>query len=255
MSEWNPEQYARFERERSQPFYDLLAMVRPAVAMRVIDLGCGTGELTRELHRRLAAASTLGIDSSETMLAKAAAIEEPGLAFARGRIEDFAPDRPADLVFSNAALQWVDDHPQLLARIAGMVAPSGQLAVQIPSNDAHPSHRVAAEVASEPPFRHALGGWTRVFPNLSLAEYARALDRLGFGEQHVRMQIYPHRLATRDDVVEWVKGTLLTAYRERLPAELREPFEERYRARLREVLPDERPFFFPFARTLFWAAR
>ena len=255
MSEWNPEQYEKFKDERSRPFWDLLALVRLRPGMRVVDLGCGTGELTRELHRTLGAASTTGIDSSETMLAKANAFAAPSLRFRLGSIETFTADEPLDLIFANASLQWVDDHPALLSKLTSFLAPGGQLAVQIPANDAHPSHAIAAEIAQRSPFREALGGWVRVFPNLAIEEYARRLHELGFREQQVRMQVYAHVIESRDGVVEWVKGTLLTAYRERLGPELRAQFEERYRDRLREVLPDDQPFFYPFRRILFWALR
>jgi SAM-dependent methyltransferase len=114
-SVWNPAQYERFRAERSQPFYDLLALVRPEPAMAVIDLGCGTGELTRVLHERLRAASTVGLDSSETMLAKSAAFAGDGLRFERGDIAAFAAEGRYDLIFSNAALQWVPEHVPLLA--------------------------------------------------------------------------------------------------------------------------------------------
>lgn len=255
VSQWDPAQYERFKDERSAPFFDLLGLVAPEPGMRVVDLGCGTGELTRVLHDHLGAAETLGIDSADTMLAKSAAFACAGLRFARARIEDFEPAAPVDLVFSNAALQWVDDHPALVANMTSWLAPRGRLAVQIPANDHHASHLAAIDVAREQPFLDALGGWSRVFPNLEIEAYARLLDRLGFARPHVRAQVYLHRLASRDDVAEWVKGTLLTAYRERLPEPLREPFEARYREVLRARLPDERPFVFPFRRILFHAQR
>jgi trans-aconitate 2-methyltransferase len=256
MSTWRPEQYLKFKDERSQPFFDLLALVKPVNAMRAVDLGCGSGELTRELHARLGAESTLGLDSSESMLEKAAAIVEPGLRFERASIEEYAPDRGSlDLVFSNAALHWVEDHPRLLERLASFLAPSGQIAVQMPSNQDHVSHVVAAEVAGEEPFKSALAGHVRVFPNLSLDAYARLLHRLGFAEQHVRMQVYPHRLGAKTDVIEWVKGTLLTDYQKRMPADLWPSYLERYRAALLPRLPDEQPFFYPFKRILFWAQK
>src|ERR1700690_2711917 len=107
-SKWDPAQYERFKAERSRPFFDLLALVRPRPGMRVVDLGCGTGELTSELHTKLGARETVGIDSSETMLAKASAFAAPGLRFERGEIEGWQPDAPFDLIFSNAALHWVE---------------------------------------------------------------------------------------------------------------------------------------------------
>jgi trans-aconitate 2-methyltransferase len=132
---WNPAQYDRFQREREQPFFDLLTLVRPARSMRVVDLGCGTGRLTRLLHDRLRARETLGIDRSPRMLdARRDDGRLPDLRFEVGTIESFPGDRGAfDLIFSNAALHWVEDHEALLARLTAALAPGGQLAFQVPS--------------------------------------------------------------------------------------------------------------------------
>lgn len=257
--DWNPQQYARFRDERSQPFYDLLAMVRPRDGMRIVDLGCGSGELTQAMHTRLGAKDTLGIDSSAAMLAKAAAwavtSPEGALRFEKHDIGTFVPNAPVDLVFSNAALHWLDDHPRLLERLAGMLAPGGQLAVQIPSNDDHPSHTVARDLARQAPFREALCGYERVFPNLAIEAYARRLHDLGFHDQVARMNVYAHLLASRDEVVEWVKGSLLTDYERRMPADLWLRFLAEYRDRLRSALDDSQPYFYPFKRILFWGSR
>jgi trans-aconitate 2-methyltransferase len=251
---WDPKQYERFADERSQPFYDLLALVEQAPGMRVVDLGCGTGRLTQVLHRRLGATSTLGVDSAERMLAEAGALAGDGLAFARGEIERFGGG-PFDLVFSNAALHWVEDHPALLARLRDLLAPDGQLAVQVPANFDGPAHVVAAEVASEPPFAEALGGYTLRAPVLDPESYARLLHRLGFRRQRVRLEVYAHLLAAPGEVVEWVKGTLLTDYQRRMPATLYPRFVDAYRERLLPRLGEERPFLFPFKRILLWARR
>ncbi|HJZ87869.1 MAG TPA: methyltransferase domain-containing protein [Polyangia bacterium] len=254
---WDPTQYEQFRAEREQPFWDLLALVRARPGLRVIDLGCGTGALTRALHRRLGARETLGIDSSQAMLARAAELAEPGLRFERADIAEVASLLPWDLVFSNAALHWVPGHQGVLTRLTGLLADGGQLAVQMPANDDQPSHRVATELAAEPPFAAALaqagppGRATLLLPE----QYAELLERLGYREQHVRLQIYGHHLAARDQVVEWVRGTLLTDYQRRLPPELYALFLERYRARLLARLPDRRPFFFTYRRLLLWALR
>ena len=252
---WNPDQYNRFRAERSAPFFDLLALVRPRTAMRVVDLGCGTGELTREMHRRLAARETHGIDNSEKMLEQAAAYREEGLSFALGNIGQYAPSAKLDLIFSNAALHWLPEHPSLFAALAGHLGDQGQLAVQMPANHDHVSHTLAAEVAAEEPYRGALSGYVRVPSVMAPEAYAELLDSLGFAEQHVRLQVYTHRLERRDDVIEWVKGTLLTDYEKRLPPPLFAEFLERYRQRLLPALADRRPFFYPFKRILLWAAR
>jgi trans-aconitate 2-methyltransferase len=253
---WDPAQYARFQAERAQPFVDLMALVRVRSGLRIVDLGCGTGELTRDLHRHLGARETLGLDNSEAMLAKAGAVAGDGLAFAAGDIASFAPAAAYDLVFSNAAIHWIPDHAALLGRLTAALTADGQLAVQVPANHDHPAHLVAEAVARESPFLEALGDDPAPRrPVLAPEEYAVLLERLGYREQHVRLQVYGHRLASRADVVEWVKGTLLTSYRRRLGEPLYARFVDVYRERLLPQLEDRRPYFFPFKRILFWASR
>jgi len=260
---WSPAQYERFENERSQPFYDLLGLVRPiAQGARVIDLGCGTGALTRELHQKLGAARTLGVDSSESMLARAARVASPPpLTFERADIAALAatwsqePKGRYDVVFSNAALHWVPSHEELLAQITSALAPGGQLAVQVPANDDQPTHTIAASLAAEPEFRGPLAGYTGRASVLLPEQYAEILNGLGYVEQHVRLVVYAHRLPSRNEVLEWVKGTLLTDYQARMPAPRFEAFLERYAKLLFGVLRDERPYFYPFKRILMWASR
>jgi trans-aconitate 2-methyltransferase len=254
-ADWNPAQYERFRDERSRPFFDLLDLVQPRPEMRVVDLGCGTGELTRELHRQLSARETIGIDNSPAMLAKNAAFAGGGLRFEQKDIDAFASEGDVDLVFSNAALQWVPDHEPLLRRLTAALTQRGQLAVQMPANNDHPSHLTAFAIAGEPPFRAALGGYERQWPVLAPEAYATLLHRLGYRRQHVRLQVYAHELESREAVVEWVRGSLLTDYERRLPAELWPHFLERYRQRLLPQLEDARPFFYPFKRVLLWGAR
>ncbi len=252
---WNPDLYSRFAAERRRPFEDLLALVRPIPGGRAVDLGCGPGPLTRVLHEKIGAASTLGIDSSESMLAKASGHAGDGVTFERGDIGEFAPAKPFDLVFSNAALHWVPDHPALLSRLTHAVAPGGQFAFQVPDNFEHASHRTAEEIAAREPYRSALVGASHSRHVLAPEAYASLLDRLGYAEQNVRLQIYGQRLPSRDDIVAWVEGSLLSEYRRRLPSELFERFLDDYRKRLFERVPDERPFFFTYRRILVWARR
>lgn len=252
---WQPDVYARFAAERRRPFFDLADLVTPIPGGRAVDLGCGTGELTRELHLRTGAADTLGLDSSEAMLARTQPLAGGGLRFERGEIAMFAPREAFDLVFSNAALHWVPDHPALLARLAAALKPGGQLAFQVPDNFDHPSHRAAERAASEEPFRSALGGSHHPKNVLAPETYAAILDRLGFAEQTVQLRVYGHRLDSRESVVEWVEGSLLSEYRRSLPPELYPRFVDRYRETLFEMIPDERPYFFTFRRILAYAPR
>lgn len=250
---WNPQQYDRFKAERQQPFVDLLALIQPVAHMRIVDLGCGTGELTRRLHDTMRADDTVGIDSSARMLADAPAT--PTCRFVHADIATYQPEHPLDLVFSNAALHWLPDHPSMLARLTRLLGSGGQLAVQMPANHDHLSHTVAAEVAQEQPFASAFDAAPSATHVLPIDAYARLLDQLGFTTQHVRLQVYVHHLPSRDDVVEWTRGTRLTDYIRRLPAELAEPFVARYRERLVPQLEDRRPYVFPFKRVLLWGRR
>jgi trans-aconitate 2-methyltransferase len=246
---WSPDQYERFRTERQQPFWDLLALVRPEPGMRVVDLGCGTGELTAALHRQLGARETIGLDSSDAMIARTATRTSPGLGFERGEIADFAAAGAFDLVFSNAAVHWVPDHEALFTRLTGALRAGGQLAMQMPANHDHPSHVVAAQLAAD------LGIPPRESPVRPPEVYAALLDRLGYPEQHVRLQVYVHHLAARDEVVEWVKGTLLTDYERRLPPAEFTQFLARYRERLLPLLDEARPYLYPFKRILLWGRR
>lgn len=195
----------------------------------------------------------MGIDSSDAMLQRAASINEAGLGFERAGIATFTSADLFDVVFSNAALQWIPDHPTLFAHVARLVAPGGELAVQMPANFDHPSHTVAADIAREEPFRSALGGHVRESPVLPPEAYALLLHQLGFGPQHVRLQVYGHELASSADVVEWTRGTLLTDYSARMPEALFKRFVERYRERLLARVGDRRPYFYAFKRILIWA--
>jgi trans-aconitate 2-methyltransferase len=247
---WDPAQYQRFKAERSRPFFDLLGMIKPVYKGRVVDLGCGTGEMTAELHRRLGATETLGIDSSEEMLATSAKYAGEGLRFERGDIASFTAEAKYDVVFSNAALHWLPDHPALFARLTKALRPGGQIAVQMPANHDHPSHLIARKVAEEEPFRAKLEGAllaTRVLPP---ERYAEILYGLGFEERTVRLEVYGHVLTSPAEVVEWVKGATLTPVRARLSAEEYERFLERYKAALLAALPDARPYLLTYNRVM-----
>jgi trans-aconitate 2-methyltransferase len=252
---WNPTQYERFRAEREQPFFDLAGLITRRPAGRVVDLGCGTGLLTAALHEQLGATSTLGVDSSEAMLARAGSLDVDGLSFVRGDIDEWEPEQPYDVVFSNAALQWLPDHPRLFGRLSRMLVPGGELAVQVPANFDHVSHVLASEIAREEPFAGAMHGYTRTFAVLAPEAYATLFHELGFAAQLVRMQVYGHVLESSDSVVEWVRGTLLTDYEKRLPEELYSLFVDRYRERLHAALGDQRPYFYPFKRILLWGRR
>lgn len=230
---WNPDQYHRFRSERLAPFEDLIRWLRVRPGLKAVDLGCGPGELTRRLATLLPDSEVIGMDSSAEMLP-----QEPGFELAR--IEDFSGQY--DLIFSHAALQWVDDHPALFARLWSCLKPGGQLLVQMPHNFDHASHRAAARVAA------SLGQPVRSFPMLPVEDYARLLHDLGAVDSEVVLKVYPHVLADADAIVEWTKGTLLTAY------QVTEEFLEAYRSEVRQACPGA-PVFYGFKRLLMTATK
>ena len=249
---WDPERYEQFKKERYAPFEDLIRLVTVRDALRVIDLGCGTGELTRRLADALPDSDVLGIDSSAEMLTKAAARARLGLRFEQCRIEEAGTDW--DLIFSNAAIHWVDDHESLVPRLLSLLRPNGQLVVQVPSNFDHATHTIIAEIVAEEPFREALGGWVHHWPVLPIDNYANLLYANGGTNIAVFEKVYPHVLPDADALADWMSGTALVPFMERLPDELHAPFIEHYRERLRARFPSH-PVFFGFRRTLFAATR
>lgn len=256
---WDPKQYHKFQAERSAPFFDLLALVEIRPGLKVVDLGCGTGELTRQLADALPDSDVTGIDSSSQMLEKASSLSSPNpstllrasLHFEQG--DQAQLTREWDLIFSNAALHWTENHRELMPRLYGRLAPGGQIAVQMPSNHNHISHQIYREVAGEEPFRTGLNGFQRYAPVLSIDDYARLLFACGAENSVVFEKIYAHVLEDADAVVEWISGTALVPYFERL-GDQKEPFVDAVRLRMRAALP-EQPVFYPFRRILFSARK
>jgi trans-aconitate 2-methyltransferase len=217
-----------------------------------VDLGCGTGELTHHLFEALELRSLLGVDSSPEMLERAERWVRPGLSFRLADIANFRPDAPLDLVFSNAALHWLPEHELLVPRLLGWVRPGGQVALQMPFNFDHCSHRVAHETA------------LRLFPDtfagesgpatLPVERYAEILFANGFEQQICRIEVYGHPMPSGREVVEWTRGTLLTAYRARLTDDDFTRFVEAYRDELLSRI-GEGPYFYAFKRMLVWGRK
>lgn len=252
---WDPKQYNKFRRQRLQPYEDLLALIRSRVGMHVIDLGCGTGEITALLAEHLPNAVVEGIDSSPAMLQEARIHAGERVTFRLQEMQEIGDFSRYDLVFSNAALHWVQDTETFLARILEQLRPGAQVAVQVPNNYGHPSHLIAAELAQEPPFRHLLGGFVHSRYVLPLERYAEMLYDHGFRQQVCLEKIYGHELSGSSEVVEWVKGTLLTSYLGRLDERGQADFLEAYRKRLLAALGDRRPYYYPYRRLLFWGEK
>jgi len=248
---WKPDLYHKFQSERSAPFYDLLALVDVRPNLKVVDLGCGTGELTRQLADRLPKSHVTGLDSSPQMLEKAASFSSPSLVFVQGDQSTLTGEW--DLIFSNAALQWSENHSELIPYLYGKLAPGGQIAVQVPSNHNHISHQIYRETASEEMFKFILNGFQRFSPVLKIDDYARIFFNSGAEDIVVFEKVYAHVLEDSDAVVEWISGTALVPYFERL-GEHKEAFVQAIREKMRAAMPD-RPVFYPFRRTFFSARK
>ncbi|MEW6278180.1 MAG: methyltransferase domain-containing protein [Candidatus Eremiobacterota bacterium] len=246
---WDPSCYRRFQAHREAPFEDLFREIRVRPGMSVVDLGCGTGELTARLAERLPGSTVVGVDSSPEMLAQASA--RPGLSFREGRIEEEAGHY--DLVFSHAAIHWVEHHERLIPALLERVRPGGQLAVQLPSNQDHPVHGGVLRVVRSEPFRSALAGFERRSPVLPLRRYAELLHACGAGDIVAFEKVYPHVLESSDAVVEWLRSTSLLPYLERL-GELRDTFLDACRREAAAILPGN-PVFFGFCRIHLVAGR
>jgi trans-aconitate 2-methyltransferase len=248
---WNPDKYLQFQTQRSAPFDDLLELVNVRPNLRVVDLGCGTGELTRQLADSLPDSNVLGLDESPQMLERTQVYTRPGLQFEQGNQTEL--DGEWDLIFSNAALHWSENHQELIHHLFRLLAPGGQIAVQVPSNHNSIAHQTIIEVAGREPFVGQLDGWTRKTPVLPIEAYAVLFFREDAQEILVFEKVYPHVLENADTVVEWISGTTLVPYFERLGIQ-KEEFLNAIRLELREVMPDE-PVFYPFQRTFFSARK
>ena len=248
---WNPDKYHQFQTQRSAPFYDLLELVEIRPNLRVVDLGCGTGQLTRHLADTLPESNVLGLDSSPQMLERTSEYVRSGLRFEQGELAEL--DGQWDLIFSNAALQWSDNHEKLIPFLFNHLKPGGQIAVQVPSNFGSTPHQTIFNTADQEPFVSVLGGWNRQPSVLSIEAYADLLFREGAQEIFVFEKVYPHVLENADAIVEWISGTALVPYFKRL-GDHKDEFTNAIRRELRISMPGE-PVFYPFKRTFFSARK
>ncbi|MEO5666814.1 MAG: methyltransferase domain-containing protein [Bdellovibrionota bacterium] len=257
IDSWNPEQYEKFKNERSQPFLDLIALVEARERACFIDLGCGTGQLTRLFHDSFRFERGRGVDNSANMIGKAQTQSTSTLEFQMEDLTTFLAPNSYDVILSNAAIQWCSDHPKIFSNIRQSLKSGGQIAVQMPMNHDYPSHVVAARVAQGERFAKYLDATetqSKTSSMLKPEDYATLLFALGFKRQKVFVNVYAHVLESRDGVIEWVKGTMLTHYQTRMPPAVFQEFLTEYRRELFTELADTRPFFYPFKRILIWAS-
>ncbi|AGU48638.1 trans-aconitate 2-methyltransferase Tam [Variovorax paradoxus B4] len=237
MLDWNPALYRRYEDERTRPAQELLARVPLSGAARVVDLGCGPGNSTELLANRFPTAKVVGTDNSEAMLASARE-RLPQARFELSDIATWAPqDEAPDLIYANAALQWVPDHEQLIPRLFAALAPGGVLAIQMPDNREEPTHRLMRAVAAEAPWAEPIGNADRL--RTLLLPLGGYYDLLAPEAARVDVwhTIYQHPMANAAAIVEWVRGTGLKPFVDRLPADLQASYLGEYERRVDQAYP------------------
>ncbi|WP_104161131.1 trans-aconitate 2-methyltransferase [Arthrobacter sp. ZGTC212] len=248
---WDPRKYTQFSSHRDRPFFDLTARIQADAPRRVVDLGCGPGTLTAALAARWPDARVTGVDSSAEMVEQAGALEgaPANLEFVRGGIEEWEPQPGTDVVVSNAALQWVPGHQDLMRRWAKQLDAGAWLAVQVPGNFGAPSHSLMRELAASAAWSDKLDGVLRHADAVDEPEdYLGLLTEAGF-DADVWETSYSQVLQGEDPVLEWVRGTALRPVIAALDPEDFGRFEAEYAALLREAYPQHAwGTVFPFRR-------
>ncbi len=251
---WNPDTYLTFADQRGRPFFDLLARVGAESPRRVVDLGCGPGNLTEFLIRRWPDAVVEAVDSSPEMVAAA---RELGIDARVGDLRTWTPEPGTDVVLSNAAMQWIPEHPDLLAQWAGKLEAGAWIAIQVPGNFDAPSHAAIRTLADRVPWSKILGDFRFRTPKVveTPVRYAELLIGAGC-EVDVWETTYIHELTGEHPVLTWITGTALTPVRDQLTDDQWNQFRAELIPMLAEAYPtrpDGRTTF-PFRR-IFVVAR
>src|ERR1700674_271529 len=251
---WNPQQYLSYGNERLRPALDLMARIKLAAPQGIVDIGCGPGNVTAILRERWPDATITGIDNSPEMLNAARKID--GIDWQLADAATWQPERQYDLIFSNAALHWLDQHEQLFPHLAQALNPGGCLAIQMPRNLASASHIIAREVAQSGPWRETLALLLREAPVHEPADYYRILtpraEQLDIWETE-----YLHILGGENPVADWTRGSLLVPLLASLAEPQRSAFEAEYRRRLQAAYRAQADgqTLFPFRRIFIIAVR
>lgn len=254
---WNPEVYNQFKEIRFRPFFDLLNMISGEDLQNGVDLGCGTGELTAILAKKFAQATFLGIDPSIEMLGKSAAWASEQLRFETGTVEDFANDAigsKLDLICSNAALQWSNNHPELFPQLIARLSEKGQFAIQMPSQTENLLNRIVLQLVQEEPFAGFLNHWKRESPVLTLDEYVQIMFDCGLYDIQVIQKVYPIIADTPDTLFDFISGSALIPYQERMTAHQYQEFELAFKRSIEKAFL-KFPAIYSFKRLLLYGRR
>ena len=238
MVDWDAGQYLKFEDERTRPAADLLRRVPLTSAQLCVDLGCGPGNSTELLVGRFPQARVTGLDSSAAMIAQARK-RLPDVIFSEMDLQKWNPPERFDLIYANAVLQWVPNHPALLSRLVSFLKTGGCLAVQMPDNLDEPSHQLMTETARNGPWSEVFA--TRATPRETLGspeDYYAWLQRAGC-RVDIWRTTYIHALDSANAIVEWFKATGLKPFLDPLPSDRRAAFLKQYEAEIANAYPSQ----------------
>ena len=252
---WSPSQYLRFSDHRLRPGLELLARIPDIDPGVVFDLGCGPGNLTREIATRWPEARVVGVDSSVEMISKAKQ-DFPGIEFELGDIETWTPEHEVDLIFSNATLHWLEHHGRLFPRLFDFLRPGGVLAVQMPNNWSAPTHTVPKEILADARWSEEVRHLLPIDRVDEPGEYRRWLIDAA-SSFDIWQTTYYQELGGEDPVWEWTTGSLLRPVLAALDPTDREAFTEAVKAGYRNAYPSDHTgtVLLPFRRLFLIAVR
>lgn len=249
---WNPYQYNTFKKERFAPAFDLIAQIDKKPNLKVIDLGCGTGELTAVLAKLLSGSHVTGIDNSKEMLEQCA--NGAQLKFENKTIEEqLLSDEKWDLIFANASLQWVENHQYLFPKMISKLNPGGQLAIQMPCQRENILNGLLYDLASEDPFSSALNNYNRNSPVLTMDEYAQILFEENSHDINIYQKVYPLIARDHETLYEFISGSATIPYMERLPDILKDKFKSSFMLKIQNTFR-KLPAIYAFKRLFITAS-
>ena len=252
---WNPEVYNQFKNIRFKPFFDLADLIADEKEMKAIDLGCGTGEQTAILTEKFPQATFIGIDSSPEMLEKSRSLENERLHFRQSTTEEIlASDENWDLIFSNAALQWSDNHKDLFPKLISKLKTNGQLAIQMPYQPGNILNQILFEMANEEPFKTQLNNWNRPSAVLTIDEYAQILFDNGIEDLNLSQKVYPIIAEDHETLFNFISGSALIPYLERLDDGQQKAFSTEFKYRIAKNFV-KLPAIYSFKRILMYGRK
>lgn len=252
---WNPDIYNQFKALRYQPFYDLAGLIKGSSIHKAIDIGCGTGEQTHILAQKFTTAYFTGIDASAEMLAKSKEWENERLHFKQLSVETLiqSPEQ-WDLIFSNAALQWSDDHETLFPALISRLNNQGTFAVQMPVQKENVLNQLLTGLAQEEPFLTYLDGFNRQSPVLSIDRYVALMFENGLQDIQVIQKVYPIIANDHQALFDFISGSALIPYLERLTGDQQDDFLTKFKERIAAHF-SSLPAIYAFKRLLLYGRK